>query len=366
VLTCIPDIFVVCMKFLFLVSILCFSVSLSAQTREVDLRPQWQVFQDGSYVPFRNQSVQSIHIALSTKTRGTLVIADRNEFSVFVNGRLLWRSTNTVKINADSLLRIGGAARLSIYQQPRVFSLQTWLVIPNEMEADTNSLRPSAHFSNFIQVAVLLLLFFIVGLFRANPQLTFDYLNVIKLFSIQERDEATVTGRIGASLNILYFAFVSFLFALLILILFHFSNDRFSLSIYFRDQSTANTIGIWLLLSVVIFVGLMIKLFLIFLFSQLFGLRDTVRFQFFHFVRLLFITGIGVGLLLTGYFVFGTRNASAFAGLLLTAATLVLIGVAFLFMKLLGRTGLPFFHLFSYLCASEIIPLIIVGKVLLF
>lgn len=356
------------MKFRLVLFLVFFSIQLRAQTRELNLQTQWQVYQNGKYVPFANQTTQSVHLELTSKAHsGFVYIADRHEFSVFVNGQLAWRSADTLKINSDSLLRVaGGAARLSIYQQPRVYSLKTWLVIPNQQHDDSNVLRPSAHFNNFIIVATFLLLFFMVGLFRANPQLTFDYLNVIKLFSIQERDEATVTGRIGASLNILYFAFVSFLFALLILILFQFSNDRFSLSTYFITGSTAMAFGIWLIFSAVVFVVLMLKLFLIFLFSQLFGLRDTVRFQFFHFVRLLFITCIGVGIVLIGFFIVGTSSEGAFAGLLFTAATLVLISITFLFLKLLGRTGLPIFHLFSYLCASEIIPLIIVGKVLLF
>ncbi len=356
------------MKYCFVLLLIFFSEQLYAQTRELNLQTQWQVYQNGKYVPFANQTTQSVHIELNSKNHsGTLYIADRHEFSVFVNGQMVWRSADTLKINSDSLLRIVvGTARLSIYQQPRVYSLKTWLVIPNQQHVDSNALRPSVHFNNFIIIATFLLLFFMVGLFRANPQLTFDYLNVIKLFSIQERDEATVTGRIGASLNILYFAFVSFLFALLILILFQFSNDRFSLSTYFITESTAKAFGIWLLLSAIVFVVLILKLFLIFIFSQLFGLRDTVRFQFFHFVRLLFISCMGVGLVLISFFVVGTSSAGAFAGLLFIAATLVLISVAFLFLKLLGRTGLPVFHLFSYLCASEIIPLIIIGKVLLF
>lgn len=350
--------------FVFLVVV----VFAHAQTQELDLRTLWQVHQSGQYIPYTNQRTQSVHLELNSNVHhGVLHITDRKEFSVFVDGVLAWRSADTIKINTDSLLRVkGGAARLSIFQQPFVLSLQTRLVFPNQQAPDLNVLRASDHFSNFIILVTLLLLFFFVALFRANPQLTFDYVNVIKLISLQERDEATVTGRIGASLNLLYFAFVSFLFALLLLVLFHYSIDRFAISTYFVTQSTAGAFAIWLLLSVIVFVVLMFKLLLIFIFSQLFGLRDTVRFQFFHFVRLLFITGVGLGFILMLFFILNTNNTSAYASLLIAASVLIILSVGFLFLKLLGRTGLPVFHLFSYLCASEIIPLIIVGKVLLF
>jgi len=356
------------MRALFALTLLFFSAQLSAQPREVDLRTQWQVYQDGQYLPFHNKATQSVHIQLNSKTHGGLLfVTDRREFSVFIDGQLGWRMTNTLKINTDSLLRVkGGAVLISIFQEAPIFSLQTKLVFLNQNSADLNVLRPLASFSNFIVLVVLFLLFFFVALFRANGQLMFDYLNVIKLLSLQERDEATVTGRIGASINILYFAFVSFLFSFLMLVLFHYSIDRFSLSTYLTTDSAASAFGIWFILSVFIFVALLSKLVLIFISAQLFGLRDTVRFQFFHFIRLLFIVGIGVGLVLTGFYIFGTRSAGMFAGLLIAVSLLVLMSIVFLFLKLLGRTGLPVFHLFSYLCASEIIPLIILGRVLLF
>jgi hypothetical protein len=338
-----------------------------AQNRELDLRDQWQVYQSGQYLPFTNQRTQAIHIVLNNSLHGGFLhVTDRHEFSVFVDGVLAWRSADSLKINTDSLLRVKGVAQLSFFQEPFVFSLQTRLVFPGQQTPDQNALRPSSYFSNFNIIVTLLLLFFFVALFRANPQLTFDYLNVIKLISLQERDEATVTGRIGASLNLLYFVFVSFLFAWLLLVLLHYSENRFAISTYFTTQSTVGAFTTWLLLSVIVFVGLMFKLFLIFIFSQLFGLRDTVRFQFFHFVRLLFITGMGLGVILMFFFILNVSSPSAYTLLVLVVSILIIISVAFLFLKLLGRTGLPVFHLFSYLCTSEIIPLIILGKVLLF
>lgn len=368
VLRCFPDIFVACMRYLFVLVFSMLAGFAHGQPHEVDLRNQWLVYQAGQYLPFTKQRAQSIHLNLTSKEHyGLLQVIDRHEFTVFVDGQLAWRQADTLTINTDSLLRVkGGRVQLSISQEPFVFSLQTKLVFPNQQTPDLNLLRPSGHFSNFVILATFFMLLFSVALFRANPQLTFDYLNIIKLVSLQERDEASVTGRIGASHNLLYFAFVSFGFALLLLILFHYSVDRIALSTYFITHTTAGAFATWLLLSVVVFAVLMFKLLLIFIFSQLFGLRDTVRFQFFHFVRLLFISGVGLGVILVLYFIFKTSSTSAFASLLLIASIFIIISVGILFLKLLGRTGLPVFHLFSYLCASEIIPLIILGKVLLF
>jgi hypothetical protein len=101
-----PDIFVACMKYIFVFVCSIFSGLTCAQTQQLDLRTEWQVHQSGQYVPFTNQRAQSIHIALNSKAHhGFLHVIDRHEFSVFVNGVLAWRTADTLKINTDSLLR---------------------------------------------------------------------------------------------------------------------------------------------------------------------------------------------------------------------------------------------------------------------
>jgi hypothetical protein len=88
------------MKFCLFLLLIIFSAQLHAQPRELNLQTQWQVYQNGSYVPFANQTTQSVHLELSSKTHtGTLYIADRHEFSVLVNGKLAWRLADTLKIN---------------------------------------------------------------------------------------------------------------------------------------------------------------------------------------------------------------------------------------------------------------------------
>jgi hypothetical protein len=52
--------------------------------------------------------------------------------------------------------------------------------------------------------------------------------------------------------------------------------------------------------------------------------------------------------------------------LLKLGCILLVIGVGILYFKLQARTTFHSFHLFSYLCATEIFPLVILVKVLLF
>ncbi|MBX2899471.1 MAG: DUF4271 domain-containing protein [Cyclobacteriaceae bacterium] len=344
------------------------STALFAQPDLSSLKSTWLVSTEAGYQPYRNQPVQAIHFGVDAAMQGSyLVVVNRHPYSVFVNGTLQWQAQDTLRIDADSLLRVyKGNAWLSVYQ-PQLHSLQTFRQAKIQLQEDaSNPLRPPTYFHNFTIVAVLLVFIFLVSLYRASPSLMFDYLNVIKLFSAQERDDASSTGRIGASINLIFFAVISFLVGLLVLILFKYSGDRFYLATLIEPATTAGAFAAWLTLAAGVFVILLLRLVLIFLCSSLFGLRDTVRFHFFHFVRFLFIVSLLTGVTLVVYFMMGVATPSGYATLFLMACISSLAGSAFLFIKLLGRTSLPVFHLFSYLCASEIIPLIILGKVLLF
>lgn len=333
-----------------------------------DLRADWKIQEKETFVKYSGQKSNAIYFALDKKSLGSkLIIYDRLEFSVFINGKLIARKQDSLKLPVDSLwARHQGNLFVSIYQKQPVFSLQTLLLLPVSKSDLDNPVREGIFFKDFVILASFMLITFMIVLFRVNPRLTLDYLNVVKLFSFQERDEAIVAGRIGSSVNLFFFALVSFLLSLLLMIIFYVAPDRIRLAGDFVFQSTPRAFFIWLLLSTIIFLLLISKLVLIASFSLLFNLKSTVRFQFFNFIRLLFVTAIVMGVVAVIYFIFHSQNPALFYNLLILGSFFVITGTVFLFLKLLARTAFPVFHLFSYLCATEIIPLMILGKVILF
>ncbi len=331
---------------------------------EYNAKQDWQVFTDDGWVKYQNQQSKAIHFTIGNKfLASTLVIIDKRPFSVFIDGKLLASGKDTLRMNVDTLHTYAGDRLISIYQDQPIYALKTILLTP-QLQPDEfeNPARARNFFSDFVIIASFLLVGFIVILYRINPRLTFDYLNIIKLFSIQERDESIVAGRIGSSVNLLFFGFISFLLALLLLIVFRMAPDRIWLAGEFIFDSTEGVFLDWFIISVIIFAMLMTKLILIVSFSLLFRLRDTVRFQFFNFIRLLFIVSITLCMLAVAYFIIQTQQPGPFYFLFILATVFIGIGTLFLYLKLLARTALPVFHLFSYLCATEIIPLLILGK----
>lgn len=357
-------------QFLFLLTGLLLSLSGASQSipATYNLRTDWKVQEKETFIKYDGQKRNTIYFVLDKKSVGSkLLIYDRSEFSVFINGKLIARKRDSLQLPVDSLwARYQGNLFVSIYQKQPVYSLQTILILPvNKSELD-NPVREGIFFKDFVILASFILMAFMVVLFRVNPRLTFDYLNVVKVFSVQERDDAIVAGRIGSSVNLFFFALVSFLFSLLLMIIFYVAPDQVRLAGDFVFQSTPQAFFIWLLLSFIVFLILIAKLVLIATFSLLFNLKSSVRFQFFNFIRLLFVTTLVMGLVAIVYFILHSQNPALFYNLLILGSFFVIMGTIFLFLKLLTRTAFPVFHLFSYLCATEIIPLMVLGKVILF
>src|ERR1700690_1848667 len=121
-------------------------------------------------------------------------------------------------------------------------------------------------------MATLILCVYLVFLVHTNSRLTFDYLNVLKLFSVQEREENLMTGRITSRVNLLFYIYCCLFCALTLLVVFHLSKSRISLSGVFPVRSTREGFLQWIKLSAIL-AGLMtLKLFIVYVFSLLFNL----------------------------------------------------------------------------------------------
>ena len=187
-----------------------------------DLRGYWKVAKGDQLEDYRGQSVRSIHLLVNDQFKGgILVIQAPGEFTLFINGQLQLRGKFQFRLNVDSLLKLQpGATLLSIFHQDNVKTIQTDLIYRGQSE-DENSVRVSSWFNDFVILSSLMLFGFFVILFRTNTRLTSDYLNIVKVLSFQEREEAIVTGRIGSSVNILFFVFISLLSGMLLIIIFN-------------------------------------------------------------------------------------------------------------------------------------------------
>lgn len=337
-----------------------------------DLRQHWKVFSDNayeSYVPKAHTYVKTIYFEVDPgrySSGSQLRLESRRPISVYLNYQQIFPGDNLIVINIDSLrAHVHEPWLISVYNHKGLSWLQTEVISPPQMRADlNNTFRTSDYYLDFsIIIGVLLTAFFVV-LLRTNPRLTLDYLNFVRLFSMQEREDTLLNSRISASVNILYYVLGCLVAGFVLLTIFHFGDGLIPVAESFTTNSLGRTFLQWFKLSGIILVILFIKLILVLGLARLFAFREAPTPQFFNYVRLIFFISITSGMACLCYFVFKIQSPEAYVFLLSAIVLLLFFWIAIVGLKLLRRSTFRFFHLFSYLCASELIPIVILVKVL--
>jgi Domain of unknown function (DUF4271) len=341
-----------------------------AATKNVDLRNEWLVYRDGKFLGFTNESTNSIFFWIDGRQEkgNFLLLETKHPFSLFINARLIWSGENSMKFSIDSLAhQYGSKLWLSVHSTSGFQTLQTLILTDKPIEdIPQNSFRKGYFFLDFVLIASLLLIIAFTLFIRTNPMLTQDYFDFRKLLTVQDRAESNFGLRIASSVNILFYFFGSCLLSLILLIVFHVIEGQLALSAIFKIKSTAQGLWQWTLLSVCIFGVLVFKLLWVSLFASIFGFKDTVRFQFFSFVRLIFISVAAIALFGLAYYLLNVRQSLFYYYQIYLLLFMLMVGTVVVYFKLMARLPFHFFHLFSYLCASEIIPLIILMKMILY
>ena len=335
-----------------------------------DLRSDWLVFEQNQYVPFgkAEQVGKTIYFLVNQKNFRSdyLSIKARSEFSVFLNGNLLVDQSTEAIFSLDSLQRLfpGSSYFFSVHSSGENLQmlrtlLQSKVIVSNALAEESQTLRRTS-FRDFVVVAMLVLLIFLVGVIRLNPRLSSDYFSVTKLFSLRELDSDQFYYRITSG-NILFYLLISLALSFLILVIGQF------VSIGINDLLSAEfftTFLTWLKLTASIFIFLFLKMFLVQMVASLFGIRDVAGFHFFNFTRLLLVTAGILTLVLSSYNLLRGQRFEVYNAVLDVLTWITGGWVVLLFLKLTNRVTYAVFHLFSYICATEIIPFLLIMKVM--
>jgi len=337
-----------------------------------DLSKDWKVFTNEnfeSFVPNAHVKDKAIYFEVDPGRyhKGSHIeLEGARPFSVYINYQQIASDTKFISLDIDSLLtKIPMPWVFSAYHSEGLSWLKTKVVSPSELRPDiSNTVRAPGFYLDFSIIVSIVLLTYFVVLLRTNPRLTMDYLNFVRLFSIQEREDTLLNSRISASANILYYFFCSLVAGFALLTILHFGGDLIPISKSFTANSFSESLLQWLKISGIILIVLLIKLILIAGLARLFNFREAPSPQFYNYVRLTFFVSILSGIVCLCYFVFKIQSPKAYDFLLSTIIFLLILWVVIIGLKLLRQSSFRFFHLFSYLCASELIPIVILIKIL--
>jgi hypothetical protein len=341
---------------------------------EKDLHSQWRVYENNKYENYTardNDDVSSIYFLVDgDKFSGDyLHVKSTSAYSLFVNGKLAFTG-NEKLLSVDSLAKVFRSTSLHIAihrNSIRLETLQTLLEKPGHGLVSTPqelANKPATFFHDFAVVALLTLLILLIAVISLNPKLTADYFSITKIFSMRESEDNQIYSRITSSTNILFYVFSSLVLGFYLMIIFHFITPYYISAYNFQADSFAMTVVKWIELSLIILGIFFLKLILVYISSILFGARDMAGVHFFNWVRLLLIFFGVMSVVLFANFVWHGQSFLFYVILFKLMAWILAGWVFIILLKLNRKTGFSLFHLFSYICATEIIPLLVIIAVL--
>lgn len=332
-----------------------------------DLQQDWLIFTGTHYEAYSNQAkVSTIHIRISANdgVGDYFRVKSTKSFSIFLNQQLLKTNSTHTELSIDSLRKTKEVSELFLTIFANTISPSTLVTqrvhYPLISVFEVQHKRPTTFFRDFVLVASFIVLVLLMVIIRLNPKLASDYFSVTKIFSLRESEDSIVYTRITSSGNFLFYGFSSLTIGFFLIMLFTYLPQKRLLP----WSSFYELFSYWLVLSGVITLVFLVKMLIIYSVATLFKLREVAGMQFFNWVRVLFLM-VGFSVLLVVISIL-TRNEAEGWFYFFYRATgwLLILWIGLAFFKIAAKARIGLFHLFSYLCATEIIPSLIVLKIL--
>jgi hypothetical protein len=361
-------------KYSFLFLLVLFTDDIASGQEKVtvvkDLQKDWMKFEEGRYIVIGDDGVNNtVYVTLGPAhfPGSNLLIQSARPFYFFMNGKLCGQYEGRNFFKMDSLAGYGrnGSLLIAIHQKdinPR--DLKTAVVAYQKNYGEESLLKPKTYFNDFVIVSGLIITILFLVIMRINPKLTSDYLSVTRIFSVRDADDAQSNARITSSSNIQFFIICSLLLGFYLLIILYHLPDEYALPVYFRSHNFWTAAWQWVKLSSIILFILFAKLLLVFSLTRLFGMRGLTRVHFFNWVKLLLITIGTFSIILFVYYISRGQNANIFIIFMTLVVIVLMTWIFIVYLKLSSKSEHSMFHLFSYICATELIPLLITIKVL--
>jgi len=369
---------------IFLVVFLLIAQSTYAQNTQQllpieDLKSSWlTVNNEGNgYVPFINGSSLNypvIGIMLNTRDGSGLILKAclSAGTAVFIDNKIVDRTQydGCRLYDLDSLL--------SSYNQKSLFvsffkknlnpdlvttTLMTTQPIRN-VQAQSQPLqqitkRYSDHFSNFYIIAILIVAAFCAFLLNRYPKGYRDFFNFSKAFSLSFKEEKILTQRNMSTVKALFLWLYSMIITLVIILFWKIFGGIPNLFDFVAFESFSSCFISWFAMSLLAYAVVWMKYVLIKILCSMLNVDKIAQIHFFDFMRISFIFVTAIFMALSVIYLTVVDQTVPFTIGLYIFLALLAIRIIILLLKLIGDSSFRKIHLISYLCTTEILPLLI-------
>lgn len=329
------------------------------------------------YTPPHRALYHRIELRPGQTRQGVITFRARQGLCVFLDARLVFTApaSATYTLNLNRFVTNPGIYLLACWHpfappDPTAF-LTGELVSATPDAATTVVAQPRPHLAADPNRNVFILLLLAVGLLYGTLRIAFGvsisrFLR-LQIATRQGGELRLATGTLPSTpLTVLFVLGFSLSFALLIVIV----HTRLENALIFRYLFPISDLDITLrvgLYTVLILAFVLLRYVFLYVVGYVFDLTTLVRVQYAAFIRTLLQTGVWIPVVILLHLVLSDIAPNAalrFSNALL--ALLLITIVARSGAALRTRDSLINLHLFSYLCATEVIPLIVLLRLIVF
>lgn len=238
------------------------------------------------------------------------------------------------------------------------------LKIEEKEEVNLTPKRAKTEFYDFYFLALIIVLFFLAVYKMIYPLLFASIITPISVYSAEDFSESNSNQKFFSTDVIFYVLIVNMLLSMLGMVVIQ--GAGISRWMEFVNGNLNQLFLNWLLVTVILF-GLTILKFIILRFLSF--IFDLGKFEFPHFFYLLRIVSILVFLMVTTIGLFALNDPEKIISVIKYGITsffwLYVLGIFMLFLIMMKRVSFKKYHLFAYICTAELVPFLIITKLIL-
>lgn len=368
--------------FLFMMSSMHHSALLSQNTMVQDLSNEWFVYDQNinALVPlienFPDQKSINLYLDLNKYKDYHLLVDLPKKTSLLFENKIVFASKiRSVKyFSIDSLKAIypGDSILISIFSSDLKLDEISSEIIDknsNQLRSSSDSIldiskRTHNDYNDFFIMAIFIVLGSVVLVKQSLKTTFFDYLSFSSAFSIKPKSEALYSTGVFASSNILMFFLYGISFGFIVVMALVSLKGKVIIDL--EIEKPLELVGVSLLVSLVLIFLMVMRYFLLRFVGGIFKMKTLVSIQFFDYLRITFF--ILLVLFFALIFNFGTGGSLIQINEFVLAIFFILIlciRPLLIYFKLNKLSSNKNLHLFSYICGTELIPLIIITNIFL-
>ncbi len=356
------------------------------------LDDQWLIYDETykGYIPYfqKEHGVQptlSLYLNLKKYTHYTLLLQVPQTTHLFIQSQLCrtLAAQSQLILNIDSLQAVhssqsilvtlynsAGHVKLPVativYKNQQLASVKKNAPLVVGSQVQQPQLRELSQFQDFVTVAIVLLLAFYTFLLNYHPKAFQRNFSFQAIFSVDTREDATVIAKPLSQINLLFVLAHSMLLSLFYMIAQKYSESFFVNVLPINlSNSFWECVQYFMFCSAIIFVLLLCKYFFIYAIGVVFGINNAASVHYYEYLlfsRIFFLVTVPL------LFIF----MLSFPHLLIWFIQVIFVAVVglniarmLIISSVLNKiTSFRNLYLFSYLCATELIPLLVGVKFL--